>query len=168
MVHDTLQYLNNQPGKRVEYPLKFKKALLWMCIEGVPILKSIKEIRTLENLPSAASAAAPTLPPAALAAALAAAPVAASVAAAPAAAALSNQESAAFVPEVQALPLGGVVPLGSLPPGSFAGYFMSTLEQEFMSALEDGSASVTTVSTASVTTEDTLLADFADFGDNLD
>ena len=37
-----------------------------------------------------------------------------------------------------------------------------------MSALEDGSASVTTVSTASVTTEDTLLADFADFGDNLD
>ena len=99
----------------------------------------------------------------------AAAPVAAApVAAAPAAAALSNQESEAFVPEVQALPLGGVVPLGSLPPGSFAGYFMSTLEQEFMSALEDGSASVTTVSTASVTTEDTLLADFADFGDNLD
>ena len=34
----------------------------------------------------------------------------------------------------------------------------------------DGSASVTTESTAalSVTTEDTLLADFADFGDNLD
>ena len=39
-----------------------------------------------------------------------------------------------------------------------------------MSALEHGSASVTTESTAalSVTTEDTLLADFADFGDNLD
>ena len=52
IVHDTLKYLNNQPGKRVVYPLKFKKALLWMCIEGVPILKSIKEIRTLENLPS--------------------------------------------------------------------------------------------------------------------
>ena len=52
IVHDTLKYLNNQPGKRVEYPLKFKKALLWMCIEGVPILESIKEIRTLENIPS--------------------------------------------------------------------------------------------------------------------
>ena len=52
MVHDTLQYLNNQPGKRVEYPLKFKKALMWMCKDGVPTLKSIKEIRTLENLPS--------------------------------------------------------------------------------------------------------------------
>ena len=55
IVHDTLKYLNNQPGKRVEYPLKFKKALMWMCMdvnEGVPILESIKEIRTLENLPS--------------------------------------------------------------------------------------------------------------------
>ena len=53
IVHNTLKFLNNQPGvKRVEYPLEFKKALMWMCKEGVPILKSIKEIRTLENLPS--------------------------------------------------------------------------------------------------------------------
>ena len=53
IVHNTLKSLNNQPGvKRVEYPLEFKKALMWMCKEGVPILKSIKEIRTLENLPS--------------------------------------------------------------------------------------------------------------------
>ena len=53
IVHNTLQFLNNQPGvKRVEYPHEFKKALLWICKEGVPTLKSIKEIRTLENLPS--------------------------------------------------------------------------------------------------------------------
>ena len=53
IVHNTLQFLNNKPGvKRVEYPLEFKKALMWMCKEGVPILKSIKEIRTLENIPS--------------------------------------------------------------------------------------------------------------------
>ena len=53
IVHNTLQFLNNQAGvKRVEYPLKFKKALMWMCKDGVPTLKSIKEIRTLENLPS--------------------------------------------------------------------------------------------------------------------
>jgi len=53
IVHNTLQFLNNQPGvKRVEYPREFKKALLWICKEGVPTLKSIKEIRTLENLPS--------------------------------------------------------------------------------------------------------------------
>ena len=67
IVHDTLKYLNNQPGKRVVYPLKFKKALLWMCIEGVPILKSIKEKEALlsgvEALPLEGFATLENLPP---------------------------------------------------------------------------------------------------------
>ena len=68
IVHNTLKALNNQPGvKRVEYPLEFKKALMWMCKEGVPILKSIKEKEALlsgvEALPLEGFATLENLPP---------------------------------------------------------------------------------------------------------
>ena len=68
IVHNTLKSLNNQPGvKRVEYPLEFKKALMWMCKEGVPILKSIKEKEALlsgvEALPLEGFATLENLPP---------------------------------------------------------------------------------------------------------
>ena len=68
IVHNTLQFLNNQPGvKRVEYPREFKKALLWICKEGVPTLKSIKEKEALlsgvEALPLEGFATLENLPP---------------------------------------------------------------------------------------------------------
>ena len=68
IVHNTLKSLNNQPGvKRVEYPLEFKKALMWVCKEGVPILKSIKEKEALlsgvEALPLEGFATLENLPP---------------------------------------------------------------------------------------------------------